>query len=73
MAMLLRTHFKLARTSIKENRTRSFLTCLGIAIGVASIVLILSLMGGISNLVRSEINEIGSDLLLFALNLQKTL
>lgn len=63
MAMLLRTHFKLARTSIKENRTRSFLTCLGIAIGVASIVLILSLMGGISNLVRSEINEIGSDLI----------
>ena len=49
MPTLLRTHFKLARTSIKENRTRSFLTCLGIAIGVASIVLILSLMGGISN------------------------
>ena len=63
MATLLRTHFRLARTSIKENRTRSFLTCLGIAIGVASIVLILSLMGGISNLVRNEINEIGSDLI----------
>ena len=63
MASLIKTHFKLARTSIKENRTRSFLTCLGIAIGVASIVLILSLMGGISNLVKSEISEIGSDLI----------
>lgn len=63
MAILFRTHLKLARTSIKENRTRSFLTCLGIAIGVASIVLILSLMGGISNLVKNEINEIGSDLI----------
>ena len=63
MALLLKTHFKLAKTSIKENRTRSFLTCLGIAIGVASIILILSLMGSISNLVKSEVNEIGSDLI----------
>ncbi len=63
MATLFRTHLRLARISIKENRTRSFLTCLGIAIGVASIVLILSLMGGISNLVKNEVNEIGSDLI----------
>ena len=62
MALLLRTHYKLAKASIKENRTRSFLTCLGIAIGVACIILILSLMGGISNLIKSEVNEIGSDL-----------
>ncbi len=63
MALLLKTHFKLAKTAIKENRTRSFLTCLGIAIGVASIILILSLMGSISNLVRDEISEIGADLI----------
>lgn len=63
MPSLIRTHFKLAKASIKENRTRSFLTCLGIAIGVASIVLILSLMGGISNLIKSEISEIGQDLI----------
>lgn len=63
MATLFRTHLRLARISIKENRTRSFLTCLGIAIGVASIVLILSLMGGISNLVKNEVSEIGSDLI----------
>ncbi|MBQ2660616.1 ABC transporter permease [Candidatus Saccharibacteria bacterium] len=63
MALLLRTHFKLAKTSIRENRTRSFLTCLGIAIGVASIILILSLMGSISNLIQNEIGEIGADLI----------
>ncbi len=63
MPLLLKTHFKLAKTSIKENRTRSFLTCLGIAIGVASIILILSLMGSISNLVKNEVSEIGSDLI----------
>ncbi len=63
MASLIKTHYKLAKTAIKENRTRSFLTCLGIAIGVASIVLILSLMGSISSLVKKEINEIGADLI----------
>lgn len=63
MALLLRTHYKLAKTSIRENRGRSFLTCLGIAIGVASIILILSLMGSITNLVHDEINEIGTDLI----------
>ena len=63
MALLIKTHYKLARTAIKENRSRSFLTCLGIAIGVASIILILSLMGSISNLVKNEIGELGSDLI----------
>lgn len=63
MALLIRTHYKLAKTAIKENRTRSFLTCLGIAIGVASIILILSLMGSISSLIKNEVNEIGSDLI----------
>lgn len=63
MASLFRTHFRLACTSIKENRTRSFLTCLGIAIGIASIILILSLTGSISNLINQEITDIGSDLI----------
>ena len=72
MALLFKTHFKLARTSIKENRTRSFLTCLGIAIGVASIILILSLMGRISNLVKNEVNEIGSDLIVVRPNSTKS-
>ena len=63
MSLLLKTHFKLAKTAIKENRTRSLLTCTGIAIGVASIILVLSLMGGISNLVQDEVNEMGNNLL----------
>ncbi|MBR2998405.1 ABC transporter permease [Candidatus Saccharibacteria bacterium] len=63
MASLIKTHYKLAKTAIKENRTRSFLTCLGIAIGVASIILILSLMGSVSNLIKKEISAIGSDLI----------
>ena len=63
MALLIKTHLKLARISIRENRTRSFLTCLGIAIGVASIILILSLMGSVSRLVSDQVKNIGADLI----------
>ena len=64
MASLFRTHFRLACTSIKENRTRSFLTCLGIAIGIASIILILSLTGSVSNLIHEEVKDVASDLII---------
>lgn len=60
---LFKTHISLARNSIRENRTRSFLTCLGIAVGVASIILILSLMGSISRLVSNQVKNIGADLI----------
>ena len=63
MALLLRTHFELARTSLKERRGRTFLTCLGIAIGVASIILILSLMGSINNLIKTQVDAIGGNLI----------
>lgn len=63
MSLLFRTHLRLARTSIRENRTRSFLTCLGIAIGIASIILILSLTGSISKLISDEVSDIGADLI----------
>ncbi len=63
MALLFRTHLRLARTSIKEHRTRSFLTCLGIAIGVASVVLICSLTGSITRLISDEFKNAGSDLI----------
>ncbi|MBR5389353.1 ABC transporter permease [Candidatus Saccharibacteria bacterium] len=62
MALLLRTHYELAKSSLKRNRTRSFLTCLGISIGVASIILILSLMGSITNLVSEQVSKVGSSL-----------
>lgn len=63
MALLLRTHYSLARESIRKNRTRSFLTCLGIGIGVASIIMIMSLMGSINNMISSQVKSMGSDLI----------
>ena len=64
MSLLLKTHFDLAKTSLKERRGRTFLTCLGIAIGVASIILILSLMGSINHLIKDQVNAIGGNLII---------
>ena len=71
MALLFRTHLSLARNSIKEHRTRSFLTCLGIAIGIASIILILSLTGSISRFISGELEGVGSDLIVVRPNTTK--
>ncbi|MBQ9020004.1 ABC transporter permease [Candidatus Saccharibacteria bacterium] len=63
MPVLLRTHYKLATSSLRRNRTRSLLTCLGIAIGVSCIILILSLMGSISQLITTQVESTGADLI----------
>ncbi|MBQ2639051.1 ABC transporter permease [Candidatus Saccharibacteria bacterium] len=63
MGLLLRTHLGLARISLKERKGRTFLTCLGIAIGVASIILILSLMGSVNNLIKTQVEAIGGNLI----------
>ena len=63
MSLLFKTHYRLAYDSITKNRTRSFLTCLGISIGVAAIILILSLMGSINRLISNQVQTIGADLI----------
>ena len=63
MAILIRTHYQLARDSIRQNKGRSFLTCLGIAIGVAAIILILSLMGSIRRIISEQVAEVGENLI----------
>ena len=64
MALLLNTHFHLAIDSLRRNRGRTFLSALGIAIGVASIVLILSLTGGINQLISANSDRNNADLIL---------
>ena len=64
MALLLNTHFHLAIDNLRRNRGRTFLSALGIAIGVASIVLILSLTGGINNLISANSDKNNVDLIL---------
>lgn len=64
MALLLNTHFRLAKESLRRNRGRTFLSALGIAIGVASIVLILSLTGGINRLISTNDDKDNANLIL---------
>ena len=64
MALLLNTHLHLAVDSLRRNRGRTFLSALGIAIGVASIVLILSLTGGINRLISTSSDKDNANLIL---------
>ena len=64
MRFLVNTHFHLAIDSLRQNRGRTFLSALGIAIGVASIVLILSLTGGINQLISASSDKDNANLIL---------
>jgi len=52
----------LAFQTFKSHRLRSFLTTLGIVIGVATVIAILSLIEGLNRSVAGQIQSIGSDL-----------
>ena len=62
MRFLLITHLQNARQSIRANRMRSFLTMLGITIGVASITTILALSAGANQIVGSQIDALGGNI-----------
>ena len=55
--------FKMALKSIMSNKMRSFLTMLGIIIGVMALVVLVSLVSSTTESVTSEINSFASDLL----------
>lgn len=52
--------FKIALESIKANKMRSFLTMLGIIIGIASVIAIVSLGQGGQSAITDEFNKIGA-------------
>lgn len=52
-----------ALTAILANRMRSFLTVLGIVIGVMSVILLISLVSGLQTYITSQIEGLGSNLL----------
>ncbi len=54
---------KLALRSIKANKLRSFLTTLGIIIGVASIITIISLIQGIFNTIKVQQEQMGTNII----------
>lgn len=64
MSLLFRTNFEIAKNSLKKHKLRSFFTCLGISIGIASIILIFSLTGSISQLITEQIKSLNQGLIL---------
>lgn len=55
--------FNSAFTAILANKMRSFLTILGIVIGVTSVILLISLVTGLKTFITSQIEGLGSNLL----------
>ena len=56
-------YIKMAAQNIRANKGRSFLTMLGIIIGIASVIAIVSIGEGTKNQMNSEIDGIGSGLI----------
>jgi len=63
MRFLIFNHIQNARESLKGNRLRSFLTMMGITVGVASITAILALSAGASKIVTDQINDLGGNMI----------
>lgn len=57
---IFKTHIENALESLNANRMRTFLTMLGVMIGIASITAIFSLSGGVSSLISSQVESEGA-------------
>jgi len=63
MRSLTRGNFKAAITSLRQNKGRSFLTMLGIIIGVSSVITVVSIGEGIKHQISVNINRAGKNLI----------
>ena len=61
--MLINDSAKLAIATLSSQKMRSFLTALGIAVGIASVVLLTSIGEGIHKFVLSEFTQFGTNLI----------
>ncbi len=59
--MNFKQSFKLAIKSLKSSKMRAFLTMLGIIIGVASVIILVSIMNGLSNEMTSRFEDMGTN------------
>ncbi|MDP2167598.1 MAG: ABC transporter permease [Thermodesulfovibrionales bacterium] len=53
----------MARDSLYSNKVRSFLTMLGVVIGVSAVILLVSIGEGARRYIRKELGELGSNIL----------
>lgn len=62
-AALLRENMKLALNSLRQSKLRTSLTLLGIVIGVATVIAMVSILSGLGRSVRDQIASLGSGIL----------
>ena len=62
--MLLRDFVQLTFVSLRSHRLRSFLAALGIAVGIAAVILLTSIGQGIHDFVLTQFNQFGTNLLI---------
>lgn len=60
---MILTNVQMALSSIRANRIRSFLTMLGVIIGVMSVVMTVSIGEGVKNQVLGQISKLGSNII----------
>ncbi|MFA6879523.1 MAG: ABC transporter permease, partial [Bacteroidales bacterium] len=56
--------FKIALKSIASNKLRTFLTMLGIVIGVGSVITMLAIGQGSKKSIQSQISKMGSNMIM---------
>jgi len=61
--MSLKQSFTLAIKSLMSSKMRSILTMLGIIIGIASVIILTSLMNGITNMILDQFSGMGTELI----------
>lgn len=57
--MSIKKSFMLALSNILYDKMRSFLTMLGIIIGVGAVIILISLMDGMTNMIEDQFSEMG--------------
>ena len=63
--MPLREVFAVALQALRRNKLRSFLTLLGVIIGVATVVSVVSIISGLNSYVMDKVLNLNPDVLVF--------
>ena len=61
--MIITNSLKMSFQNLRANKTRSFLTMLGIIIGISSVIIVLSVGAGAQSLIVNQIQSTGSNLI----------
>lgn len=60
--MILQTSAKIVMNVVRQSKMRAFLTMLGIIIGIAAVILVISVGAGAQSLILNQIKTLGTDL-----------